>query len=159
MTIPGLQGDSELAVATTAGLVRLPVVDGAFLWPDTLGAPHSSFRPASATPRARDVLLQRERDRLKSERATLDAQLAALDAPLPFEPAPRIAQTPMDAQSQAAQLASLARSLYPPPPPVSTPAPQPSPSAQEPRKRAPSRAGRPKGSGGARKPNKRGSAK
>lgn len=87
LTVQGLQGDSEMVVGTERGAVRLPVVDGAFLWPDELGKPHTSFHPASPSPRAHQVLREHERARLEAERTAVEARLAALDQePLPFEP-------------------------------------------------------------------------
>lgn len=92
LTQGGMEGDGEIVVAAPHGNVRLPVTDGAFPWPDGLGEPHSSFRPASPTPRARERHRDAARARIEAEQRRLAAELAALTADAqPGAPAPAAA--------------------------------------------------------------------
>lgn len=137
LTLPGMSGDGEMVVGTERGTVKLPVVDGAILWPDELGAPHNAFKPASPSPRAHEVLRGIERDRLAAERAALDARLASLDEDAPAESQ---APPPPSGDPTADALAALVRGTYG----AARVQPQPEPADKPQRKRTP-RGGKPGG--------------
>ena len=88
--VPGTVGDGEMSIAGPDGPVRLPVTDGVVRWPEGMGKPHSSLKPASPSARAVEAYRQEALGCLEAERRRLDEELSALtkEAEAPRETAP-----------------------------------------------------------------------
>lgn len=111
---PPVEGDGQICIAGPNGPIHRTVVDGAFEWPDELGAPHSRYEVTDPSPEARERRRQEQIEALEAEAERLGYRLAQLREqgvapPPPTPPSPVAPPRPIQAPAAIPPIQAAAR--------------------------------------------------